>query len=155
MLREKREKRKKGRTGIEPAAQAEPLPALSAVLHKVQVWGSPTSPSSRLVPKAEDQLHSTREFGQVLAKFLRQKTNSTVLPLHSREGLAGIRPSTVLPLHSREGLAGIRPSPMPPPPGLSLVRTSDVGRTEIMRNCTVRALPRWSPTRVLDTPMVA
>ena len=22
-------------------------------------------------------------------------------------------------------------------------------------NCTVRALPRWSPTRVLDTPMVA
>ena len=75
------EKRKKGRTGIEPAAKAEPLPALSAVLHKVQVWGSPTSPSSRQVPKAEDQLHSTREFGQVLAKFLRQKTNSTVLPL--------------------------------------------------------------------------
>jgi len=24
-----------------------------------------------------------------------------------------------------------------------------------MENCTVRALPRWSPTRVLDTPMVA
>ena len=57
------EKRKKGRTGIEPAAKAEPLPALSAVLHKVQVWGSPTSPSSRQVPKAEDQLHSTPEFG--------------------------------------------------------------------------------------------
>ena len=54
------EKRKKGRTGIEPAAKAEPLPALSAVLHKVQVWGSPTSPSSRQVPT-------------------RQKTNSTVL----------------------------------------------------------------------------
>ena len=68
-------------------------------------------------PRAEHQLHSTPEFGQVLAKFLRQKTNSTVLPLHSREGLAGIRPSTVLPLHSREGLAGIRPSPMPLPLG--------------------------------------
>ena len=56
------EKRKKGRTGIEPAAKAEPLPALSAVLQKVQVWGSPTSTSSQ-VPKAEDQLQSTPEFG--------------------------------------------------------------------------------------------
>ena len=25
----------------------------------------------------------------------------------------------------------------------------------VIKNCTVRALPRWSPTRVLDTPMVA
>lgn len=28
-------------------------------------------------------------------------------------------------------------------------------RSERERYCTVRALPRWSPTRVLDTPMVA
>ena len=27
--------------------------------------------------------------------------------------------------------------------------------TDKSENCTVRALPRWSPTRVLDTPMVA
>ena len=28
-------------------------------------------------------------------------------------------------------------------------------RKKSERDCTVRALPRWSPTRVLDTPMVA
>ena len=30
-----------------------------------------------------------------------------------------------------------------------------IATEKIWMNCTVRALPRWSPTRVLDTPMVA
>ena len=33
-------------------------------------------------------------------------------------------------------------------------RRDGVGEVkDMLRNCTVRALPRWSPTRVLDTPM--
>ena len=80
MLRE--EKRKKGRTGIEPAAKAEPLPALSAVLHKSKCGDHPRlrakSPLGvrRPTPKLPPSTHSSTlgwmregllpEFDQVL-----------------------------------------------------------------------------------------
>ena len=102
------EKRKKGRTGIEPAAKAEPLPALSAVLHK---------------SKCGDHL-------------LRVRAKS---PLGVRRPTPKLPPST----HSstlgwmREGLLPefdqVLSAPPAPLPGLSLVRTSEVARTEIKK----------------------
>ena len=35
------------------------------------------------------------------------------------------------------------------------LRSHPIKKIQRERYCTVRALPRWSPTRVLDTPMVA